>query len=90
LEAAFAATRRKAGSGAKALNEAVVGIWHYRYATSSPPAILETHWHVDVRSFAYVWQKPENGSAITSGQSSHHSQWRLLGQFSTILLKMPT
>lgn len=46
LEAAFAPVRRQAiRSGAKALDDAVVGVWHYRYATSSPPAILETHWH---------------------------------------------
>jgi hypothetical protein len=46
LETAFAATRRKANrAGARALDEAVVGVWHYRYATSSPPATLETHWH---------------------------------------------
>lgn len=46
LEAAFAPVRRKAaGAGAKALSDAVVGVWHYRYATSSPPAFLETHWH---------------------------------------------
>ncbi|MBD3886626.1 hypothetical protein IFO70_33720 [Phormidium tenue FACHB-886] len=46
LETAFATVRRKATTaGAKPLDEAVVGVWHYRYATSSPPAVLETHWH---------------------------------------------
>lgn len=46
LEAAFAPVRHRAiRTGAKALDTAVMGAWHYRYATSSPPAILETHWH---------------------------------------------
>ena len=46
LEAAFAPARRKAGgAGAKPLDKAVMGVWHYRYATSSPPAVIETHWH---------------------------------------------
>lgn len=46
LEAAFSPTRRKASrAGAKPLNKAIVGMWHYRYATSSPPALIETHWH---------------------------------------------
>ncbi|MGB7086491.1 MAG: hypothetical protein WBD47_13120, partial [Phormidesmis sp.] len=46
LEAAFAPVRKKAErAGAKALDQAVMGVWHYRYATSSPPAVVETHWH---------------------------------------------
>ena len=46
LESAFSPIRRKAsGSGAKPLDKAVMGAWHYRYATSSPPALIETHWH---------------------------------------------
>ena len=46
LESAFSPIRQKAsGSGAKPLDNAVMGAWHYRYATSSPPALIETHWH---------------------------------------------
>lgn len=46
LESAFSFTRRKAmAMGAKASEKVVVGAWHYRYGTSSPPAIVETHWH---------------------------------------------
>lgn len=57
LEAAFASARYRATHvGTKALDDAVMGVWHYRYATSSPPAILETHWHewISARS-ADVW-----------------------------------
>ncbi|GAP94307.1 hypothetical protein [Leptolyngbya sp. NIES-2104] len=58
LESAFSKTRRKAaGKGAKASDEAVVGIWHYRFATSSAPAVLETHWHEWMPArFANVWR----------------------------------
>jgi hypothetical protein len=66
LETAFAPVRERARrSGAKAVDNAlakpigtiIVGIWHYRYATSSPPAIVETHWHewMPARS-ADVWR----------------------------------
>jgi hypothetical protein len=73
LERAFAATRRQATQkGAKPLDEAIVGIWHYRYATSSPPAILETHWHEWIEDrFATVW-RVENGQWISDRQLVHH------------------
>lgn len=46
LEAAFLPVRKKATAvGAKPLDKAIMGVWHYRYATSSPPAVMETHWH---------------------------------------------
>ncbi|GAB4383273.1 MAG: hypothetical protein Kow00121_44880 [Elainellaceae cyanobacterium] len=73
LEAAFAPVRRKATrAGAKALDEAVVGVWHYRYATSSPPAILETHWHewMPARS-ADVWTV-EQGKWTCDRQMVNH------------------
>lgn len=58
LESAFSKTRRKAaGKGAKASDAAVLGIWHYRFATSSPPAVLETHWHEWMPArFSNVWR----------------------------------
>jgi hypothetical protein len=73
LEKTFAATRRQATQkGAKPLNEAIVGIWHYRYATSSPPAILETHWHEWIAArFATVW-RVENGQWLSDRQLVHH------------------
>ena len=73
LEATFAATRHKATrKGAKALNQAVVGIWHYRYATSSPPAILETHWHEWMPArFEAVW-RVEEGKWLCDRQLIDH------------------
>jgi hypothetical protein len=65
LESAFAPVRNKAaGAGAKVLNDAVVGAWHYRYATSSPPAFLETHWH--------EWMPARSANAWTVNQG----QWQ--------------
>ncbi len=73
LEATFAATRHKATrKGAKALKQAVVGIWHYRYATSSPPVILETHWHEWMPArFAAVW-RVEEGKWLCDRQLINH------------------
>ncbi len=73
LEHTFATTRRQATKkGAKPLDEAIVGIWHYRYATSSPPAILETHWHEWMPArFANVW-RVENGQWICDRQLVNH------------------
>ncbi|HHP7232492.1 MAG TPA: hypothetical protein ACFCUY_16735 [Xenococcaceae cyanobacterium] len=47
LEAAFAPLRKKAiASGIEPLKSLVMGVWHYRYATSgTAPSALETHWH---------------------------------------------
>ena len=46
LETAFAQIRNKAiAAGVKPLST-VMGVWHYRYATSgTAPSELETHWH---------------------------------------------
>jgi hypothetical protein len=73
LETKFAAARRQAaGKGSKALDKAVVGIWHYRYATSSPPAILETHWHEWMPArFANVW-RVEGGKWLCDRQLVNH------------------
>ena len=44
LEADFAFARCEAAlTGTKASKQVIVGAWHYRYGTSSPPAIVETH-----------------------------------------------
>jgi hypothetical protein len=46
LETAFASVRHRAvAKGIKPLESTTVGAWHYRYGTSGPPDILETHWH---------------------------------------------
>jgi hypothetical protein len=46
LEGTFASVRRKSQSnGISALKMSTTGVWHYRFGTSGPPAIIETHWH---------------------------------------------
>ena len=46
LEATFATERKKAKlAKTKPLDFLVTGVWHYRFGTSGPPAVLETHWH---------------------------------------------
>jgi hypothetical protein len=63
LEAAFAPVRHNAiCKGIKPLDTAVVGVWHYRYGTSSPPAILETHWH------EWMPAHPANVWSVEQGQ----------------------
>lgn len=89
LEAAFSPTRRKAKSaGAQPLSKAVTGIWHYRYATSSPPAVLETHWHewMPARE-ADVWRVEQEkwvcDRPLVNHRITHNGDfdaWRLFGQ----------
>ncbi|MDJ0589525.1 MAG: hypothetical protein QNJ72_05940 [Pleurocapsa sp. MO_226.B13] len=46
LETAFNSVRRKAqNSGIAPLEMTTTGVWHYRFGTSGPPAVIETHWH---------------------------------------------
>ena len=46
LEAAFAPVRKKAIAQGITPSRLIMGVWHYRYATSgSPPSEMETHWH---------------------------------------------
>ena len=46
LESAFARKRRQATrAGYRPLGSSTTAAWHYRFGTSGPPAVLETHWH---------------------------------------------
>lgn len=58
MEKAFAPVRKKAmAQGIKPLESTTIGVWHYRFATSSPPAIIETHWHEWISArIVKVWQ----------------------------------
>jgi hypothetical protein len=89
LESVFELVRQQAiQSGAKAVDKAIVGVWHYRYATSSPPAILETHWHewMPART-ADVW-RVEDGKWVCDRQTVNHrithngdfDAWMLFGE----------
>ncbi|AFY93222.1 hypothetical protein [Chamaesiphon minutus] len=73
LEAAFAPVRNQAmRAGAQAVDAAIVGVWHYRYATSSLPAIVETHWHewMPARTAA-VWRF-DRGKWVGDRQTVNH------------------
>ena len=45
LEVAFAAERKKQAARIIPAQHSVTGVWHYRFGTSGPPAVAETHWH---------------------------------------------
>lgn len=73
LEAAFAPVRRQATfTGAKALESVVMGVWHYRYATSSPPSALETHWHEWIPARQVVVWKIVNGKWVRKRKNVNH------------------
>ncbi len=89
LEAAFMPEIRKAvDKGIKPLKSVLLGTWHYRYATSSPPSPLETHWHewIPARQ-ADVWTL-ENGKWICERKNINHrithngdfDAWTLFGR----------
>jgi hypothetical protein len=88
LEAAFAKTRQQAArSGIKPM-ESTIGAWHYRFGTSGPPAVIETHWHEwSPGKIETVWQI-ENGQWIArpkniNNRITHNgdfSSWTLFGE----------
>ncbi len=46
LATTFDRVRRRARrSGFRPMPKTMVGAWHYRFGTSGPPSVLETHWH---------------------------------------------
>lgn len=46
LEAGFLRCRRQAARvGCRPLTTGLLAAYHYRFGTSSPPALIETHWH---------------------------------------------
>jgi hypothetical protein len=88
LEAAFAKTRQQAArSGIKPL-PSTIGAWHYRFGTSGPPAVIETHWHEwTPGKIETVWQI-EDGQWIARPQNINNrithngdfSSWTLFGE----------
>ena len=89
LETAFAAERRKSqASRIKPLKRSVIGVWHYRFGTSGPPAVSETHWHEWISARAeQVWQFVE-GQWICQSKNVNHrithngdfDSWSLYGK----------
>jgi len=59
LESAFARKRRQAArAGYRPLGSSTTAAWHYRFGTSGPPSVLETHWHEWCPArIDRVWQK---------------------------------
>ena len=89
LEAAFASVRRKSRSQKIApLELSTTGVWHYRFATSGPPAVIETHWHewMGARQ-ERVWEFTE-GQWIYQNRNVNHrithngdfDAWKIYGE----------
>lgn len=73
LASAFGQTRRQAVlAGLRPLETTIMGVWHYRYGTSGPPSVRETHWHewMSART-AMVWQI-QNGRWVRYPKTIHH------------------
>jgi hypothetical protein len=63
LEAAFRRRRRRAvRAGLRPLGSGLTAAWHYRFGTSGPPAVVETHWHEwSPARIDSLWQWKEQG-----------------------------
>jgi hypothetical protein len=73
LETRFAAERRRAAlAGIQPSESTVMGVWHYRFGTSGPPSVLETHWHewMSARQLS-MWQFIE-GEWINQYKNVNH------------------
>jgi hypothetical protein len=89
LETKFARTRRRAArTGIKPLESTLIGAWHYRFGTSGPPSVLETHWHEwTPGQLEPVWQI-EQGQWVARPKLVNHrithngdfEAWTLFGQ----------
>jgi hypothetical protein len=89
LETAFASTRRKSERfDISSLEMSTMGVWHYRFGTSGPPAIIETHWHEWMSArYEQVWQFTE-GQWISQNKNVNHrithngdfDAWTLYGE----------
>ena len=89
LETAFATTRKKAISAKTIpLERLVTGVWHYRFGTSGPPAVLETHWHEWMgERMENVWQFIEGQWVCQTVNVNHRithngdfDSWQLYGR----------
>ena len=88
LECSFARARQRVNaSGVKPLESTILGMWHYRYGTSAPPSMQETHWleWMPART-ATVWQI-ESGKWIAKEKNVNHrishngdfDSWQIFG-----------
>ncbi|MGB8702789.1 MAG: hypothetical protein WCD18_25520 [Thermosynechococcaceae cyanobacterium] len=73
LETAFASVRQKATTaGIKPLESTVIGAWHYRYGTSGPPDVLETHWHEWMPARSELVWGVEEGKWVNRRKNVNH------------------
>jgi hypothetical protein len=89
LEKVFHGTRDRAWrAGFRPRQTTIAGVWHYRFGTSGPPSVLETHWHEwSPAHLETVWQV-KNGQWIASLQNVNHRithngdfvTWQIFGQ----------
>jgi hypothetical protein len=89
LETAFASVRQKAAAaGIKPLESTVTGVWHYRYGTSGPPDVLETHWHEWMPARDEIVWGVEDGKWVRRSKNVNHrithngdfDAWMLFGK----------
>lgn len=74
LEAAFRKRRRRARQkGYRPHPAALVACWHYRFGTSGPPAVRETHWQewTPARQ-TRLWRLADDGRWLSIWQAVHH------------------
>ncbi len=89
LESVFYRTRDRAWqAGFRPRYDNVLGVWHYRFGTSGPPSVLETHWHEwTPPTLETVWQI-KHGQWIACLENVNHrithngdfEAWQLFGQ----------
>jgi hypothetical protein len=74
LEAGFRRRRRQARHGGCRPHPAcLMACWHYRFGTSGPPAVRETHWQEwSPARRCYLWRLGEDGLWHGSWQTVHH------------------
>jgi hypothetical protein len=74
LEAAFSKQRRRAYQmGCRPHPAALLACWHYRFGTSGPPAVRETHWQewTPARQ-SRLWRLADDGCWQSTWQTVHH------------------
>lgn len=89
LEALFYRTRDRAWkAGFRPRGSTIAGVWHYRFGTSGPPSVLETHWHEwSPTHLETIWQI-NNGQWTARLQNVNHrithngdfEAWQIFGQ----------
>jgi hypothetical protein len=89
LETLFHKTRDRAWkAGYRPRRSTIAGVWHYRFGTSGPPSVLETHWHEwSPPRLETVWQHTDSQWTTSLENVNHRithngdfTAWQLFGQ----------